>query len=51
MGPKLMPAASWDILTLDSQGTEIRVQAAGRDAGQAIAAISELFFHHFGEHS
>jgi phosphocarrier protein HPr len=41
-----------DILALDApQGTEIRVQAAGPDAVQAIAAIAELFFHHFGEHS
>jgi phosphocarrier protein HPr len=41
-----------DILGLGCpQGTEIKLSAEGPEAVQAVAAISELFFHHFGEHS
>jgi phosphocarrier protein HPr len=41
-----------DILSLGCpQGTEIRLRARGPEAVQAIAAISDLFWHCFGEHS
>jgi phosphotransferase system HPr (HPr) family protein len=41
-----------DILSLGcAQGTEIRLLAKGPEAVQAIAAISDLFWHCFGEHS
>jgi phosphocarrier protein HPr len=51
-GAKADARSILDILTLSCpQGTEIRLRATGPDAVQAIAAISELFFHHFGEHS
>ncbi len=51
-GAKADARSILDILTLGCpQGTEIRLRAEGPDAVQAIAAISELFFHYFGEHS
>jgi phosphocarrier protein HPr len=41
-----------DILSLGcAQGTEIRLWAKGPEAVQAVAAISDLFWHCFGEHS
>lgn len=41
-----------DILGLGCpQGTEIKLRAAGPEAVQAMAAISDLFFGRFGEHS
>ena len=41
-----------DILSLGCpQGTEIKLRAKGPEAVQAIAAISDLFWHYFGEHS
>lgn len=41
-----------DILGLGCpQGTQIMLRAEGPEAAQAVAAISELFFQHFGEHS
>ena len=41
-----------DILGLGCpQGTEIRLRAEGPEAVQAVAAISDLFFQYFGEHS
>jgi phosphocarrier protein HPr len=41
-----------DILGLGCpQGTEIRLRAEGPEAFQAVAAISDLFYQYFGEHS
>jgi phosphocarrier protein HPr len=41
-----------DILGLGCpQGTEVRLRAEGPEAIQAVAAISDLFFQYFGEHS
>ncbi len=51
-GSKADARSILDILTLGCpQGTEIRLWAQGPDAVQAIAAISELFYHYFGDHS
>ena len=51
-GSKADARSILDILTLGCpQGTEIRLRAQGPDAVQAIAAISELFYHYFGDHS
>lgn len=40
-----------DILGLGCpQGTEVKLWAEGPEAVQAVAAISDLFLHYFGEH-
>ena len=41
-----------DILSLGCpQGSEIKLCAQGPEACQAVAAISDLFLRHFGEHA
>lgn len=51
-GAKADARSILDILTLGCpQGSEIIVRAAGPDAVQAMAAISDLFYHRFGESS
>jgi phosphocarrier protein HPr len=51
-GAKADARSILDILSLGCpQGTEINLRAQGPEADQAVAAISDLFFRYFGEHS
>jgi phosphocarrier protein HPr len=51
-GAKADARSILDILGLGCpQGTEVRLRTEGPEAAQAMAAITELFFGYFGEHS
>jgi phosphocarrier protein HPr len=51
-GAKADARSILDILGLGCpQGTEVRLRAEGPEADQAVAAIADLFFGYFGEHS